>query len=350
MLPYFALALVAVALAGAADYVRRRSTAGGWNPFDVLTIIALVSFSALRHNVGTDYRGYATRYLQLENVRWGALPDTGQESGFIGMQLLLHRVSHDPAILFWVTSALSVIPVYAVIRKRSLHGTMAVALFILLAYYVTPFNVIRQGTAAALLFWAASFLPTRRRAFIAIACAAALFHVSAILAALLIYFSRPRRFRLTKGRAAVALVVATGVALSLDRISLLRSGADLLNPRYETYIGVDQGGIGALLILAAHAALLLYALAFKGTDDDRPYVTWTFIGILFLIVGTQDVVLGRMALYFTPFLVLLVPNRLTGHKTAPIHKMAVLVAASAYFAVYLSYFGGLLPYQTLATL
>jgi EpsG family len=350
---YFAVTALTGLLTGLSRFCQRPSAAAqrttgrtnAWHYFDFLAVAGLVAFSALRFQVGTDWPMYYRLYTSLDTRSWWQQITTSpQETGYTALGLALRSISDSPYLIFWAAAVLTVVPVYAAIKRHSADPTLSVLLYVLLAFYVAPFNILRQGIAMSLNFWADTYIEKDRRKWAAINALAGTFHASGWLAALIQYVVRRRRPLL----GLLVTLVGSGVAVLalLPHGGVLGSLLDTLNPRYETYIGAKAAGLGSYLNIAVMLALVMF-LGMVGWNpgNDRRHLTYAIVGLFFLIVGLNSVVLARMELYFGLFLVLLLPNRLAAQRPH-VTKHIVLAAAAVYFAFYVQNFSALLPYQT----
>jgi hypothetical protein len=342
------LAVHGVAVEGArVKFVRHGALNRRWTVFDFIVVGALVSFSALRFQVGTDYLMYLRTYSTLDPRDWAnQFASSGQEAGYTALSLLLRSTSESPYLIFWVAAAITVIPVYATLKKQSDDLTFSILLYVLLAFFVSPFNIVRQGIAIALNFWANTFIEKNKVAFIFINGIAALFHSSVLIVAViqLLMFRREPRLR------TVLFIVGGGVLFAAGILTLPALGEALstLNPRYGTYIGESSqaAGIGTYFLIAARLGLLIYAMYLGWTESNAKWMTYVAIGVFFLIAGTQSIVASRMEDYFGIFLILLLPNQLAQRTNAVASKIVLLLLSAVYFGLYLQNYGGLIPYQT----
>lgn len=360
MLVYFIVALMTGLLSGLARATRKPNARGSlsqkslpslapkWNFFDFVIVIGLVCFSALRFQVGTDYAIYALNYVQLQPGSWGSYSAQSPfDAGYSILTIVLRSVSDAPYLIFWASSILTVLPTYAAIRKWSLDPTLALLLYILLAFYVSPFNAVRQGIAAALNLWAITFLGKRTWLFIVINFLAASFHLSAALAALLQLIVRKWR---PSGGIVVTTIVAAGGFAILMQFSAIRNIIGAVVPRYQVYLEGQLTGIGTYLVIAAKLGLLLYGLFLLGRNHNSRYIGLVTVGLVFLVIGTQYLSIARMEMYFGVFLIMLLPNALVVRNVSPraksIQKILLILFAVIYFFVYLQNYSGLIPYQT----
>lgn len=379
MLAYFALVAVIGALAGAAALVHARDaapagarthrgagtgtrTAGTgaegaepfagtrWTYFDYLILTILVVFSALRDRVGTDYAMYARMYeIYVDPGDWaGTFQKSSQEDGYTAISLLLRTLFDDPHAIFWFTSVVTVVPAYLAIKRTSRDPALSIMLFILLAFYVSSFNLVRQGAAVALFFLASTYLDRNKKAFLLLNAAAFLFHYTVVIAVLLQLLTH--RVRPRTRTAILSFTGAAAFAVVISHIPAVGTLLSFLNPRYETYIAAEQAGPGTYLVIASRIALLVFACALlprhtREADDDR-HVVYLIVAICALIVGTQSSVLSRMDLYFSIFLLVLLPNAIASRRTGAGTKALLLGAGCIYFAFYIGNFGDLIPYRT----
>lgn len=329
-----------------------------WTPVDAFVAIALIAFAGLRLRVGTDYDSYVRLFSALEpGYLQRQVDGAPQEPGFTALQIVILGFSDNPRWLFLIASALSIAPVLWVIKRHTLNPTLALALYILLAHYVAPFNVVRQGVAVGLMVWASTYLNRRHWwMFGIITVAAWSIHSTALIVAVL--YVLVMRWR-PSARVVIAAVLAGAVA---SRV-LLTWGpiTELLiriNPRYDLYLDsaasqsqVAAAGVGTYLQVAVRVALLLFAVwvvhnyDLELTSQERHWFNLAVVGLVLLVLGTQSIVLARLDGYFGIFLVLLLPNLLVRARADIAYAIGLVVASSVFFAFYVTNYSDLVPYH-----
>ncbi len=200
MIAYYLVGLLAGAgaklshLVGSAQVAGRPSTRSGtvavgtrWSIFDFVVVTGLVVFAALRSYVGTDYPMYFRLYNSLvPSLPWQPQIDASkQELGYSALSLWARSVSTSPHLIFWLASVLTVVPTYIAIKRKSSDPGLAVLLYVFLTFYISPFNIMRQGIALAFNFLAATFLGRSRILFVLLNVIASLFHTTAAVAAII---------------------------------------------------------------------------------------------------------------------------------------------------------------------
>lgn len=350
--PYIAITVVAGILALLSQIVARALSGGEtnrrWTYFDYLTVAALVTFSAMRFNVGSDFWVYSSITAATDPAQdwWSQMASSPLGPTFAGLILLVKWATDSPPAIFWVASALTVIPVYAAIKKESNNLPLAVLLYILLAFFVGPFNIIRQGIAIALNFWASTFLDTNKRAFVLINAVATLFHSTAVIAAIIQFLVR--NWKPSAGRVFLYLSVSVAAAMAFAQIPQFTVWLASILPDYEQYIigETTKTGVGTFLVIASRLALLFFALYLARDGSNARWINYVAIGLMFLVISTQSVVVARMEAYFGMFLILLLPNLLARRKNSAVLKVLLVAAAAVYFAFHLANYAQLVPYQT----
>lgn len=389
MVAYLLVALASLVLAQLSAIVNHRANsklglnhgtsqegnASRWNVFDFLLIALLVIFSAARYFVGTDFGTYLSLHLTMDpRDPIGSFGSSPVEIGYTALSMLVRMLFASQFAIFWVTSVLAVVPMYIAIKRTSMDLPFSIAIYLLMAFYVLPFNMIRQGIALSLLFLAHTFYAKNRRLYYWLSAAAGLFHYTA-------WFAAAAQWSVLRWRPSLRAVVSIaagifigGIIFVLVNMASPETVSGLLgfvNPRYEDYFKDSSSGIGTYLILATRLGLLGLALAlFKRSrmgaahnwEQYGPWVTFVVFGACFVALGTQAVNIGRIDYYFSVFLVVLIPNlvaqmappartalspRVAKIVTLPrVIKLGFLVCGTIYFALFVSNFGELVPYQT----
>lgn len=365
MTPYVVVALVVVILpqtsrllANHLAYARPREKtienprSRGISFFDLWAPLLLIAFAGLRSTqVGTDTPVYARSFSIVDpSSNWiQTIERMPYEDGYTILMLTVKYLGGSFTTLLFVMATLTVGAVYWGLRRQSKDIPLALGLYVLLAAYLSPMNIARQGLAVALVFLASTFIARRLtpRGFVTFTFLAFLaysFHTSALLAAVAIFAFRG--IRLTLWRAMWSLTLAVVIAGSLWVSDWLSGLIQILSPRYEVYLeSGSEGGIGVYLILAVSLALLVYALGLRPAAEDLPWVSFVLLSCMATIMGTQSIYAARLASYFSIFLILLIPNVMRTAKIPAIHRVVLILLSSIYYFFYLENFGGLNPYQ-----
>ncbi len=368
LIPYLAVALTVVALAYASDRTRTRGSAvtsqdperdgtrRRLNPTVVSelcfwgAVAIMVVFSASRRGVGTDYELYSRILEQLDpSLPWlSQLQTAAQDPGFVLLSLISLTITDSPVLLMTMSAILTIVPISLVLRHSRVPLAAAFALFFFSSLYLFPLNLVRQGIAVALNFYAWKYLDSHRGRFWLLNLLAATFHLSALLAAVVQYVARNARpnarFSWIVGAVSIALVGA--MLLPVEHL-LGDAGA-----RYGQYIidaraNLAAVGIGTLANLITRIAVTVYTGTAPGRDRtaDR-WQVFAVLSIPFMAVGVLLPVAARVELYFLPALVLLMPDTLQRRRAGALQWWIVGLAGLGYFCVTLLSFYGLLPYDS----
>ncbi len=318
-----------------------------WRYSYLFAVVVLIVFAGARLFVGTDYTLYRDTFLQADPRYFGFfMSNTEQEKGFTLGVLALKSITSNPNILFMVSSLVTVGCSALAIRRLSTNFVFSLTLYVLLGFYLAPFNILRQGLAVALNFLAYSYLDKHKGRFVALNVVAQFLHSSTIIAVVLQLALRRARpsaklFVLMLASTAVAAVLFAGVAAKLGFLSEL-------NQRYTGYLAGQQSGVGTYIYLVSRLLLVILVMVYRPRDGeiDR-YITLAMMGVCLLLLGTQSQEIGRLELYFGVYLVIAIPRALREAPKTARHLLTigVLVGSLAFYFAYLAKFGNLLPYH-----
>jgi hypothetical protein len=347
MLIYFILLLVVTLLV----YLSQKATGRAARVVLYgLAIASLALVSGIRAaGVGTD-SGYYARVFGPANSL-SDVTSAGIEPGVPFLSLLSKSVYNDYAVMFALVGI--VVASCFLLGVHRLSVEPGVSTFVLLASgtFYFSFNGMRQGIAAAFVFLAFGFIYYRQFwAFAACIAAAALFHLSALIA-LPAYFIVPRENDF-KYNAFIfgAVLVATlffGEAVTL---------AGRLNPKYLAY-GESVGRNAGLAYQAFIALVGLFFLYFRRHVQEHlalydVLLNLYLLGILVTAVSFARATfvsgLLRMNIYFISSQILLWPivfANLRSHRHVDLLRAAFVAIFLAYHAVYISRFSNLTPYR-----
>ncbi|MGN7158180.1 EpsG family protein [Dietzia cercidiphylli] len=359
--PYLLLAVVVTVLALLGDTVYKHYLARWrpgetpakpqiWrSPFDLVAAVALIGFAAIRYNVGTDYERYARSFSLLDTSDWrSAIENSDREAGYTVLMLAVKTFTDSPQALFWVAATLTVLPIYAVLKRYSAIPALSVFLYVCLAY-APSFNLLRQSIAAALIFLAWTYLGRRNWLFVTLTVLAGAMHVSAIFAAVAIFMTR--RWKLSARTIVTIIIVALIGAATIGQAEVANQLLTAFNPRYEGYLQSGQTGLGAYLQIGAYVVLLVLTTVVGRkssplSDEDRQHIIFVVIGIAIMMVGTQALHTFRFSGYFLLFILLLVPNRIGKSKDKLLLGFLAVAGGGLYYIAYLLNYSDLIPYQT----
>ncbi|HWR24204.1 MAG TPA: EpsG family protein [Feifaniaceae bacterium] len=351
------LALVFV-FAFLADHLRVQAAAGirgGAKPnlwFVFLVIASLTLVAGLRFMVGTDYVNYSIAYQDIRTDFGQAVQIHDTEYGYMALAWIFGCFFKMPFAFLAFLALLTNMLVVLSLRESSEMFWFSCVLYILMYFYFTTFNLVRQSLAVSITFFAHKHLVEKKFFhYLLFVLLASLFHYSALIL-IPIYFvvHRPAWSRLIFfGFIAVGLVLVFYDSVMNVVFSLL-SGT-----RYSVYeeVVTEAGdGVGILRIAVAAAPVAL-SLLFKGRlKEHNVIVNMSAINLMITLLATRQIYFVRMSFYFSIYYLLLLPvlvGLLKDAKTKFIACLALLFCYGAYCYVLLPVEGGVLPYQTIAS-
>lgn len=268
-------------------------------------------------SVGIDTETYSELYLTIANTDSWLFPR--YETGYVLLNRIIGFIfPHSPQMFIVIISFIVLCGYVRFIYKYSYIPWLSVLFFFLFEYFDQSINLTRQGIAMVILLHAFDFLITRKTKsfFICVLCAG-LFHYTALFF-ILAYIVNYIRF--SKSNIIIFFCVAFLVALCSEYIIHFVFASVGVYADYANTVYAD-GNVRLASIL--HAIVILSFIIFTlihissarkyfETDSNggREMFWLLMLGLLIWIASFQFNLLGRLAQYFTVYLIVFVPNLL----------------------------------------
>jgi len=362
MLLYTAVAFVTIVLAYFVDNkpvttaygtTRRQALSGACL---VAVFVILFALSALRIDVGNDYKTYV---VTCHEAWVNGIVVT--EPGFnLLVKLLYTLAGWENYLLVFAVFAFATIFVYMKIAyEQSESFAMTFFLFMALGMYFRTFNTVRYYFVLAVAVYSLRYVANKQYGrFVLLICAMAFFHKS-VLVVIPIYLLA--RFISKKWQYLVLGVLGLFFLLAKDLVMKI---ALILYPSYEntSYINENAGmvsgwienasGIGRCILVLV-LCLVFYKKAIKENVTNKIYFNLNIFAIMLYVFGVYLPLLSRFTYYLMVPHILLVPNviaQIENTKTKKRITGLVLIIGLLYFALFMkgAYDAGLrvLPYQS----
>ncbi len=346
MLPYL-LVSVSVAFLGIISNKRNQRITLA------IAFVILAVFSGFRGDFTSDYNNYCRIFDEVNAydtifAMWAAPNYT--EVGINTAMYLFGRVINSGEWFLCLVSFVTVALFFKEIVRKSPMPWISILIFIGIDLYYDSFNVSRQLLAAALIFSCSRLLTERK--FLKYCIAVLLISTIHRTALLMI----PMYFLLYIKPTKKNITLLTFVGLAA--VSLFPIGLMIVKRIFPMYANYDFGIAGGdwKLLLFPMAVALLCAVFLSHSEnqnkfpvaspDRRLQINALIFTIILGFCSMQVYMVMRMIYFFSPYILLLVPNILiqTSGKTRRLLTLIVAVLAIAYPLVVLSG-TGYEPYQ-----
>jgi transmembrane protein EpsG len=267
-------------------------------------LLSLALVSGLRANIGdTFFYMYA---YEINDFTWEQVK-TKENIGFWIFQMILKRFSDDPQILIFTTAIITNLFIISIFMKYSRQFELSTYIYITGGLYLVSMNGLRQSLTAAIIFMATRFIISGNFfAFSLVVLFASTFHESALIL-LPIYFIV--RYKAWSKATLMLLVIAVVIVIGFDQFSSLLFSS-LEDTQYGHYKDFQEGGANIIRVVVSGAPLFI---AYLGRDKLRAIfpesdyiVNMALIGLVFMIVSTQNWIFARFNIYFEMYQLILV--------------------------------------------
>ncbi|MGE7760179.1 EpsG family protein [Peribacillus sp. NPDC097895] len=269
-----------------------------------LAVICLVCVSGLRTNIGDTFN-YKNIYIE-NDFTWEYI-SSQKDMGFGILQMLLKQFSDDPQILIFTTAMVTNVLIVMVLYKYSRLFELSTYVYITGGLHLVSMNGIRQVLAAAIIFTATKYLLNGNFVkYSLIVLIASTFHQSALILIPIYFLVRTKAW--TKSTLAW-LSFSVIVVLGYEQFSSLLFSA-IEDSQYSDYSKFNEGGANILRVAVSAAPLII---AYLGKDKLREIfpksdyiVNMALLGLIFMIVSTQQWIFARISIYFNLYQLILI--------------------------------------------
>ena len=308
-------------------------------PVALVSMLPLFFLSAFRYYVGTDYGSYQRAFFTISQGG-----TTGMERLYVWINQLIFKLGGGYEWVFIVTSAIVLIPTFLHIFDYSPYPIMSILLLFGTTYYFAAFNGVRQLMASAILMYSLRYVEQKRPIpFVILVIVATGFHQTSILFSF-IYFTKDLKLTPLK-----AVIIAAAILVFSNSIGELISKA-LLNTRYATYVGKEEGRVATIRFAVQISVLLLASVYRNKSDRFRIYYATEFVAACCVPFGDTIAFSQRMLWTFGYSIIVLIPmaiHEIQSKRSKMIVTVVTLSCYTAYAFITIGIFGDhdALPYQ-----
>lgn len=317
-----------------------------------LVTVSLSVVSALRWEVGTDYRNYTLVFNQIYQMTLSEAINRSGEPLFNSFVWIIMKLTGSPQAVFAVFSFLTVGLIVLSLYRYSAFFSLSVYLYVTDMAYYSSFNGVRQWFAAAILFYGYRHFFDNRRRYMVTVFLASLFHISAIVMIPIYYVVRKPFFR--KANFLIAMIFV-GFTLFFQQTigSFLRMLSYTSYYNYATWFQVSGREAHLLRFIVAMVPLAVSVILYKSMKNRREdmdvLMNFAFLNAMIMLLSTRNWIFARLSPYLGVFNTVLIPEFLRiGNKE--LRSLLLFMIIVLYFVLMLLLLpreSHLVPYRTI---
>lgn len=304
--------------------------------------IILALFMGLRGNFATDYDNYVSLFDYISDETFSEVfYDTSPSFSRIeiGFRLICKIVSlvYDNSIFFM--TVISVLFIYFVLSEAK-EETSDLFLFIILfvntgIYYLT-FNMMRQGIAAALVFWGTRFIRKHNfTMYILVVLCASYIHSTSILIVFLFWILL---MKISLRNICIILLLFSLINFFLNDIVFFIQRYRYTDYTYGMQAATNLNGVIVQWSIFAFSLYIIYIYKIDYNElSTRIILNGSILYILFTIIALRIFQVSRMTYFFNPFLCALGANAISTYTTnnkSSVLKCIIFVMLNIYLLVW----------------
>jgi transmembrane protein EpsG len=272
--------------------------------FMFLLTSVLVLVSGLRNNIGDTY--FYMHGYKITDFTWGYIQKS-KDIGFNVFQMILKTLSNDPQVLIFVTALITNFLIVIVLYKYSRLIELSLYVYITSGLHLVSMNGIRQFMAASIIFVATKYIFNGdwKKYFFVILLASTI-HQSALILLPIYFLVRNKAW---SPSTYILLLFSLVIVVGYNQFSEILF-ASLEDTQYGHYQNFSEGGANIIRVLVNAIPLII---AFIGREKLRKIfpqsdyiVNLSLVGLLFLVVSTQNWIFARFIIYFGLYQLILI--------------------------------------------
>ena len=294
-------------------------------------LVSLILVSGLRNNIGDTF--FYVHSYKMFNFTWDFIK-TQKDIGFGILQMILKCYSDDPQILIFTTAFITNLLIVIVLFKYSRIFEISIYVYITGGLFLVTMNGIRQCLAASIIFSATKLLIEGKWfKYILVIIFASLFHQSALI---LIPISFLVRYKAWSKATLILLLMSILIVLGFNQFSAVLFST-IQDSQYSEYSNFSEGGANIIRVIVFATPLVIAYFGKERLREIYPesdyIVNMSIIGLVFMIISTQNWIFARFNIYFELYQVILISwiIKLFNHRDQKLIYYAILICYFAYY-------------------
>ncbi|MDR7073370.1 EpsG family protein [Fictibacillus barbaricus] len=269
-----------------------------------LAMLTLVLVSGLRSNIGDTF--FYKHIYEINDFTWDFILSQ-KDIGFGILQKILKMYSDDPQIMIFTTALITNVLIVLILFKYSRIFELSLYVYITGGLFLISMNGIRQLFAASIIFTATKYLIEGNwKKYVLIVLFASTFHQSALILIPIYFLARTKAW----SKATVLLIfLSIAITLVFDQFSAFLFSS-IKDTQYGQYENFAEGGANIIRVAVNAAPVIIAFIGRKKLKEIYPksdyIVNMSIIGLVFMIISTQNWIFARFSIYFDLYLLLLI--------------------------------------------
>lgn len=292
-----------------AIYKKRQSIYKVSNIFLVLTGMILILFSGLRGGFTSDYQSYVNLFDFYNKFSLSQIfhYQFGQEIGYVLLSRFVGFFTDSSIPLMLLAAAITIVFFFVEIKENSEYVWLSVLFFVTIGQFYTSFNLIRQILAVAIIFAGSEYLYKKKiLKYIIVILIASLFHKTALIM-IPFYFILNLKFSWKK-----MVITFFGLLLIIMNFNVILVFIQKYFYSYykATYYGMSGYSYKNIILPCAILIFVLLHKSLLDTKNENKTNIWVNSMVFyafFSILGMKVQLIERLAQYFAPFVLLIIP-------------------------------------------
>ena len=281
-----------------------RSREKKFNAINIIGIVIVVLFAAMRYNVGTDFMQYSKNFLRYYNMPWSRIIfELNDGWGLAASIKVLYGIG-GRTLSFGYCAFLTFFPVYFYLRNEWDNTKLAIPiLWFLSTAFIQSFNLTSQYIAIGITFYGLKYVYENKfLRYVLIVFIAFLFHKSALLATAIYFMWDHKKNTAVSGSKSFLIVTITLVlVLFYHELMLYLSQNYSIFGDYSYFVNVEEMRNRDFYLNAFQLVFILsfYRKLVELDEKNRLLVLSLIVAVIIGLTGFTHPQFKRSAFYFS---------------------------------------------------
>lgn len=309
----------------------------------IIPFVVMALVGGFRYNVGRDYDNYVNAFSYIvSGISFKA------EFLYRYLVLFVHKIGGTQQLVFLIVEIITCYLYFKFIYDNANDFYLSSLIYLCIGpYYFSSYNTIREALAVAIFLNSLKYLKENKNIYKFILCLSVGFFVHKSILIGLIFIIIKDKF---KKNYILSLIGVIGIFSLIINSGIVEKVLSMFNGDYDHYISTfSQDMDFSYIIFGLIAILILILNYYSKIEIEDVYLNMDIMAIVVIgfafFTGRFTMLFTRIASYFTPLFIIVIPQILQCFKQKKIAKFIIVFACIVYFTILITTNEDLNPYN-----
>lgn len=309
----------------------------------IIPFVAMALIGGFRYNVGRDYDNYVNAFSYIvSGISFKA------EILYRYLVFFVYKIGGTQQLVFLVVEIITCFLYFKFIYDNAIDFYLSSLIYLCIGpYYFSSYNTIREALAVAIFLNALKYLKEKKNTYKFILCLCIGFFVHKSILIGFVFVIIKNKF---KKNYILSLIGVIGIVSVSINFGVVEKVLSMFNGDYNHYISTFSQDMDlSYLIFELIAVLILIFYYYSKIEIEDVYLNIDIMAISVIgfafFTGRFTMLFTRIASYFTPIFIIVIPQIIQCFKQKKIAKYIIVLSCIIYFLILIMTNADLNPYN-----